>query len=67
MTSIQLPDARHLRAAGEKDAYWKHGWGSMLSFADGELALVPLEDLNPTLVGEIHDENRSYTLDVLRT
>ena len=39
----------------------------MLSVVDGPLAPVPWEQLDPILVQETQDENRGYTLDVLKT
>ena len=67
LISIQLPDADIYVPLGKKTPLGKPRCGSMLSVMDGTLAPVPWEELDPTLAQETQDENRSYTLDVLRT
>ena len=67
LTTIPLPDADFYVPLGRKTPIGKPGWGSMPSVVDGTLAPVPWEELDPILVREIQDENRGYTLDVLKT
>ena len=66
LESIQVPDDAIYVPLGRKTPIGKPGWGSMLSVADGSVAPVPWEDLDPAMVQEIQREGRGFTLDVLK-